>query len=257
MGKVEEEPAAGAPDWIVTFADMISLLVTFFILLLTFSSMEDMDGFQVQGSLTGPTGTLAEVSGDSSLPPPPVDKMLAMDATRGAQLPHSRPTKELLDSVSDTGMKAGSEHKEVDLSAVGDGMLIRYDDRASFEPGSATLTPWMEKSVAELARTLEHYPHIIVLEGNTDTNFRPTKAYPTAEKLTAEMCFSVKKVMLENSNLSPLQLQFAANGSSHPISEGSNDTAEGRRSNRRVDLRIMSNSKARARALEQRDATDG
>ena len=48
-----EDPGPRVPDWIVTFSDMISLLVTFFILLMTFSSMNVLDAFQVEGRLTG------------------------------------------------------------------------------------------------------------------------------------------------------------------------------------------------------------
>ena len=41
--KREDEGVPGAPDWVVTFTDMISLLVTFFVLLMTFSSMDDRE----------------------------------------------------------------------------------------------------------------------------------------------------------------------------------------------------------------------
>ncbi len=257
MGQVEDDPPAGAPDWIVTFADMISLLVTFFILLLTFSSMEENEAFQVKGNIIGTTGVLQDTGGESATPPPIYDTMNAMDATRGAQLPHSRPTEELLDSVSDKGMKATEQHKEVNLSAMKDGILLKYDERACFKPGSVELSPFLQKSVAELARTLQHYPHIVVIEGHTDTGFQPTRKYATAEALCVAQCKAVAEVMLANSDLNPLQLQISAMGTAYPTSPNSNETADGRQRNRRVELRIMSNSEARAAALKQKDPSNG
>ena len=256
MGKKhEEEPPAGAPDWIVTFADMISLLVTFFILLMTFSSMEAYDAFQVDGNLIGTTGTLSHSKGSSAVKPPPVDMMLAMDAARGAQTPHTRPTEDLLDEVSDQGQKITEEHREVDLSAVADGMIIRYDDRGAFKPGSIELSTYLKDSIGELGRVLEHYPHVVVVEGHTDNNFRATPTYPTAESLSVARANAVAMQMLAVSKLNALQVQIAGHGANNPSVP--NDTPEGRRTNRRVELRIMSLSTERAKAYADAKITDG
>lgn len=257
MGQPEPDPPPGAPDWIVTFADMISLLVTFFILLLTFSSMEENEAFRVQGNILGTTGVLQDTGGDSMNTPPIYDTVHAMDAQRGAQLPHSRPTEELLDSVSDTGMKKSEEHQEVNLAALKDGIRLKYDDRASFKPGSVELSPYLEKSVIELARTLSHYPHTVVIEGHTDTGFRPTREYPTPESLCIEMCKSVMDTMLANSDLHPYQLQYSPMGTAYPTSPTSNETPDGRQRNRRIEIRIMSMSEARAAALKQPEDSNG
>ncbi len=255
MGKVEEDPPAGAPDWIVTFADMISLLVTFFILLMTFSSMEAYDAFQVEGNLVGTTGTLSHSKGSSAVKPPPVDKMLAMDAARGAQNPHSRSTEELLDDVSDKGQKKTDEHQELDLSAVTDGVVIKYDDRATFKPGSTELSSYLKSAIGELGRVLEHYPHVIVIEGHTDDQFKPSQRYPTAAALSIGRAEAVAEEMLATSNLNPLQVQIVGHGPDSPSMP--NDTPEGRRTNRRVELRIMSLSVTRAKALEEAKLSDG
>ena len=73
MAAAESEEPAGAPDWIVTFADMISLLVTFFILLMTFSTMEVYDAFNTDGALVGSQGILRNDTGDTLQEPPDVD----------------------------------------------------------------------------------------------------------------------------------------------------------------------------------------
>lgn len=255
MGKVEEDPPPGAPDWIVTFADMISLLVTFFILLMTFSSMEAFDAFQVDGDLIGTSGTLTAAGGPDAIKPPQHDFMNAMDAVRGAQSPHSRPTEELLENIEDMGQQANDEHVEVDLKAIKDGLIIRYDERASFKPGSAELSSYLESAVTELARVLEHYPHTVVVEGHTDNRVQATDAYPDPVALSASRASAVVEAMLSSSQLNPLQVQIAAIGDERPRID--NDTPEGRQLNRRVEIRVISLDQARAARLSGTEAENG
>lgn len=255
MAKHEPDPPAGAPDWIVTFADMISLLVTFFILLMTFSSLEELDAFQVPESIIGSTGTLSNWGGENSIPPPKMDVMAAMDVKRGADVPHSRPSSELLDEVHDLGQSKSDEHLEIDLNAVKDGIVIRYDERGSFQPGSTALTPYLESAVGELARVLEHYPYTIVIEGHTDDKVKPTRRYPDAETLSIARATAVADVALANSGMNPLQVQVGGYGDSKPVAP--NETTEGRKLNRRIEIRIMSLSQARSDALSRARKSDG
>lgn len=256
MGKQTEPDApAGAPDWIVTFADMISLLVTFFILLMTFSSMEAYDAFQVEGDLLGTTGTLTSSSGPSAVDPPANDRINAMDAVRGASIPHRRPASELLENLEEMGQKPTDEHTELDLKDLKDGLVLRFDERASFAPGSTELSEHLRSVVVELARTLEHYPYTVAIEGHTDDQVTPSLAYPDETALSAARAASVAQTMIDSSGISPLQLQLSAVGSTRPI--GDNETPEGRRANRRVEIRIISLSQARAAALKLGEPSNG
>ncbi|MFT7669330.1 MAG: chemotaxis protein MotB [Planctomycetota bacterium] len=255
MAIPDPPPPQGAPDWIVTFADMISLLVTFFILLLTFSSMDEHDAFLVHGNLTGTAGTLSSKNSTDAVKPPDSDIMSAKDAQRGAKIPHTRSAEELLNDVSKDGLKASEEHSEVNLSALKDGMRIRYDARSCFMPGSVELPTFLAKSVGELGRVLEHYAYTIVVEGHTDNAFKPTAKYPTAAALSVARADAVASAMIAASKVRPLQLQIMGHGESKPLVP--NDTPEGRRSNRRVEIRIMSLSQARVAALQLAERSDG
>ena len=64
-----EDEGPRVPDWIVIFSDMVSLLVTFFILLMTFSSMNVLDAFQVEGRLSGLSGQVKNEKGESAPDP--------------------------------------------------------------------------------------------------------------------------------------------------------------------------------------------
>lgn len=251
----EEDQGPCAPDWIVTFADMISLLVTFFILLMTFSSLDVMESFKVKDNILGTTGTLTSGKGPSMIQPPPVDLMMAMDAKRGAPVPHQRPADKLLENLEEMGQKKTEDHHEIDLNSVEDGILLRYDDRASFAPGSIELTGYLREAVGELARVLENYPYTVVIEGHTDDHFRSTQLHPSETLLSTARATAVAQVMLESSKLNPLQIEVAGSGSSTPAA--SNDTPAGRKQNRRIEIRIMSLSEVRAAALRRVEESNG
>ncbi len=242
----EEESGGGAPDWIVTFSDMVSLLVTFFILLMTFSSLEHWDVFNVFGDIEGTRGILRADGGKSATDPPAEDLMSAMDARRGAPVPHSRPVEELAENLEEMGQKKTPEDVEIDLQDVADGLVLRFDERASFAPGSARVPPALRDALVDIAGVLEHYPHMILVEGFTANDHQPTPEYPTAEDLALARAAAAADVLLSASRILPTRIQLAGLGPARPIA--SNETAAGRARNRRVELRILALSKARQEA---------
>jgi len=251
----EEEVPQGAPDWIVTFADMISLLVTFFILMMTFSSLEVYDAFSVTRNLIGTTGVLTGAQGTSAVAPPDVDLMSAMDAVRGAPTTHARPTEELLENLDEMGQKDTDEHTAIDLKEVRDGLVITFDERGSFAPGSAEPTPYLRQVLQELAQVLEHYRFLVCVEGHTDTEFKSTPDYPTAEALGAARAAAAARWMVERSELSPTMVQVSTSGMEQPIAP--NDHVDGRRLNRRVEVRLLSISRSRQARARTADGEEG
>ena len=97
MGKhdVPEDPPQSAPEWIVTFSDMISLLVTFFVMLMSFSTMEPANEAVIQSAFgENMGGIISNDSGSNAVPQPPSDRMAATHPLRGADRPHTRPPEE-------------------------------------------------------------------------------------------------------------------------------------------------------------------
>lgn len=249
MAAPEEEEPAGAPDWIVTFTDLVSLLVAFFVLLMTFSSLNLNDAFVVHGNLLGTSGSIESRGGLSAVDPPEYDLMQAMDASRGADSPHSRPTEELADNLEEMGQKKTEEHLEFDLKAVKDGIVLHFDSESCFAPGSAEVNDRLRKSLAEIANVLQHYSHMITVEGFADTAFAPTGDFKTAEEISFARAAAAAQVMLDSSDLSPNLMQLSGWGDSKPIND--NDTPAQRRENRRIQIRILSMSRARANAIKR------
>lgn len=249
MAAPPEEDPPGAPDWIVTFTDLVSLLVAFFVLLMTFSSLDTEDAFLVKGNLLGTRGTIQDDGGSTAVRPPEVDVMQSIDAVRGASTSHSRPTEQLVENLEEMGQKKSEAHQEFDLKSVKDGVVLHFGDEACFAPGSSDVNPELKRSLGELARVLENYSHMVTVEGFTDNAFQPTPEFRTAEEMSFARAAAAAKVMLSESNLSPKLLQLSGLGEEKPLNN--NETPSRRRSNRRVELRVLSMSKTRQAGIEQ------
>jgi len=177
--KPEDSGPPGAPEWVVTFTDMISLLVTFFVLLMTFSSLEQHDLLKVESWLSGDTGIL-ENRGMVQPPVPQDDYLAATDIRRGALRPHTRPSDKLAENLAEMGQKKTEEDIEMSFENVADGVVIQFGDEDCFEPDSVRIPPALRKGLGDLGRILENYPHLVVVEGFTDSHHSPTWRYPTA-----------------------------------------------------------------------------
>jgi chemotaxis protein MotB len=256
--KKEDEAPAGAPEWIVTFSDMISLLVTFFVMLMSFSTMEEREEMVISAAFANAgTGVVMNLKGHSAVEPPENDRMSASHPLRGALEPHSRPDEELLDNLEEMGQKKTDDRLELDFSKAVDGLQIHFGREATFAPGSSAVPPELEKRLVELGGVLEHYSHLVVVEGFTDSHFQPTPRHATAESLSAARARAAAETMLRTSRLSPDMIQVAGLGDTRPRSP--NETASDRTDNRRVEVRILSLTKTRAQSIEaaRREDADG
>jgi chemotaxis protein MotB len=246
----EDEVPAGAPDWIVTFSDMVSLLVTFFVMLLSFSTDSPVDNIPNPGIQIGGTRGAIDSERGPDVVAPQIDLVAATDARRGAAIPHARPEDELSENLAEMGVEANEDAIEVDFRKALDGVLVQFDSESSFSPSSATVPPALTERLRELAQILEHYQHLVIVEGFTDSAFEPTAGYPSKESLSIARARAATEIMLRDSALPPELVQIAGLGDARP--RQSNDTAHGRRLNRRVEIRILNLSTARAALLEKR-----
>jgi chemotaxis protein MotB len=250
MALIEEDGGVeGAPAWITTFVDMISLLVTFFILLFTFSSLEEYDSFTFKENILGTRGTIESEGGSSAVPPPPDDIMSAMDVARGASAPHARPADQLPESLEEMGQRLTERHIEFDARDVADGLVVRFGPEASFGPGSTEVTDELRRGLVELARVMQHYPHLLVVEGFTDSEFKPSPSHPTAAALSCARAAAAVEVMLASSELPATRVQISGLGSARP--RASNESATERTLNRRVEVRILAQHTSAPRAEER------
>ena len=246
--KEVEEGLDGAPPWITTFVDMISLLVTFFILLFTFSSIRDYDTFNVPQNIIGTAGT-HDAKGDS-FQAPDADLMLGMDIARGSMTRHTRPVDQLSESMEDMGQRLTEDHQEIDLRAVGDGIRVEFDRDAGFTPGGIQLNSVLKRALREMASSVRHYPLVVLIEGHTDNAFQPTTRYPDEHALAIARARAAAKYLTETGGFEPALVQISTMGSILPRNR-TTDSALARRENRRVTARLVAMGKERAELHEK------
>lgn len=239
--KTVEEGIEGAPPWIATFVDMCSLLVTFFILLFSFSSTREYETFASPKNIFGGRGLSKSTA--NSMSAPENDLMLGMDLARGSRIRHTRPVDQLSDNLEEMGQRLTEERREIDLGTVSDGLRIEFDAEAGFEQGSTQVGPELQVALRELAETVKHYPLVVLIEGHTDDAFRATRRHPDELSMSIARARAAADVLTRH-GLDPALVQVTGLGSSLPRTSGPS-SATTRKGNRRVSVRLVAMSKER------------
>ena len=179
------------------------------------------------------------------------DVLSASSIQRGAKVPHSRPPDKLPESIEEMGRKRSEDYQEMDLNDVADGLVIEFGEEESFGAGSTRVNDTLAETLRDVARVLENYPHLVVVEGFTSGGFQPTPRYRSMASLSLARARAAAETMLAESGMNPDLIQVAGLGDSIPIAD--NVSPGGRKLNRRVRLRVLSLSKARANYLEAQE----
>ncbi len=239
MPKPAKKEKSGAPDWLLTYGDMTTLLLTFFILMFTTAEIE---GRQLQLILSAFRGSLGMFTGGRTL-------ATGMLAELGQSV-ESLPAKEKGDKLAKALKKAVSifkpeiKSRKVKITEDERGIVISLLADAFFKSGSPELTPEGKAVIRKLIKVLSSKDlrnNMIRVEGHTDnTPISPMspiyKIYPTNWDLSAARAVAVVK-MLEKGGVPGKNLEAVGYGQYHPVE--SNDIEEGRAYNRRVEIVIM------------------
>jgi outer membrane protein OmpA-like peptidoglycan-associated protein len=130
------------------------------------------------------------------------------------------------------------------VERVGEGIKITFDSGLLFDVDKSTLRETSQANLIDLARILNKYPDTnILMEGHTDS----TGPEDYNLKLSKERAEAVAFFLAEH-EVSSGRFSVKGYGESQPIA--TNDTAEGRQQNRRVDVAIMANDKLKKAAVE-------
>jgi chemotaxis protein MotB len=236
----EPEPP-GAPEWVVTFTDMISLLVTFFVLLMTFSSMREYDLIKVRGILQMGRGVIEDQDGDRTVRAPEDDVMSNTDPLTGSQNPSVRTHDE---ESSETVRTQREQEKLRDLADIADGILVQWGAEASFAAGSTRPNRTLHEALLDVAQTLLPYEHAIVVEGHAAPDHVASPLYPDAFSISLARAEACMRILVDEGGIDPARVQVAAYSATR--AKALNDTPAGRNHNRRVELRLLSLPRDRA-----------
>ncbi|AOY89185.1 flagellar motor protein MotB [Marinobacter salinus] len=263
MDELPEEEKPGIPAWVVTFADLMSLLMCFFVLLLSFSEIDAQKFKQIAGELSQAFGVQREVPAleipqgtspifDKFSPAPPEPTVVnEVKQTTTDQQPELQtlksPTEQSVESAMQETMDQSTEQIMTVLEeAIRDGrinvaqdqrrIVIRVEEKGSFPSGSAELTWEFEGLLLEMAKVLANIPGELTVEGHTDDVPIRTARFYSNWDLSAARSAAVANVLLATGDVAPTRLAVKGLADTEP--RVPNSSAENRAKNRRVEIII-------------------
>lgn len=237
--KTTEAAASGAPAWMTTFSDMVTLLLTFFILLYSISNV-DAQKFQnisssLQAVLSG-GGEPAIFEGQKTPSDLPVDDPEKLVAELLDQTKIKESTLRMYEQVKDYVEERGLD-ADVTVSLNRSGVFVDIKEVILFEPGEAALKAEGQAILDNLEGLFLQFENEIVVEGHTDNVPMRSAAYPTNWELSAGRALAVVRYLCEAKQVPENRLAAIGYGEYRPII--ANDTAANRALNRRVNLLII------------------
>lgn len=235
--KKKQECKSGAPEWMATYGDMVTLLMCFFVLLFAFSSIDAQKFEAVMMSFQGSAGIL---SGGKSLSEAPMvfDAMPENHTSRQEVIQQNR--LEDLKQKIEAYLEENEMESEVDLELESKGLIIRFKDNVLFDSGSAVIKPSslpIINFLGELLNSEELINEEIRVEGHTDNVPMNTPMYPSNWELSAGRATNVVRYFVESIGMGPERISAAGYSEYRPID--TNDTPAGRSANRRVDIVVI------------------
>ncbi len=228
--KEEVKCEEGAPEWVVTFGDMMSLLLTFFILLLSFAEME-----VIKYSIF--TGSVMNAFGVQTVTP-------LFNRPQGSNMVKTEFSMRFHSPQVMNGMKVAAQRHsartaegKVDVEVFEDyrGIVVSLGGDHMFQPGRADLRPTVWPFLDDvLEMAMEHQAHVSI-EAHTDGTPIKSARFPTNDHLSAGRGLSVLRYMKgARPELADGRLEVVPRGDTRPKTV--NATATQRRRNRRVEL---------------------
>ena len=233
------EENAHAERWLVSYADFMTLLFALFVVLFA-SSYQDKrtvqrvssavkNGFQNVGTYLQSDGMQENSSSNLSRIGSAASGNPGIDV---AEL-QRKLTKALGKEI---------ERQEVDLRMTPEGFVISLHELGFFNSGEARLLPGAADKIKRIAAVLMQYGLDMRVEGHSDNVPIHNAAFASNWDLSTARAMAVAMMLIDEAGFDPRRMSIAGYGEYHPTA--SNDTPEGRRANRRVDIVVVSVSKA-------------
>jgi chemotaxis protein MotB len=223
-----------------TMADMFSLLLTFFVLLLSFANMDVVKFRMMLGSVQDAFGVQTEHPGDiparatspvefSNRESTPYLQIIDLPSRKENESPDKAMVTEIEDAISRLDLG-----RLVEVLGTERGVVVQVKDQLLFDAGSSTLRANALVFLDEIARLTQIFPHDLAVDGHTDASAVGSGSFASNWELGAARSISALRYLVEAGGLDPTTLSAASYGDTRPLVP--NDTAEGRAKNRRVEF---------------------
>ncbi len=221
-----EDTQPSSPAWMLTYGDMVTLLLTFFVLLLSFATFDLGKFNEVANSLTGALGILkgeTSIVKNRSLQVTEVDRQRKLD---------------ILDVIRQLNRLAYEKGFQNDISSeiTATGMLIRMGNRVLFDVGKAELKPEAYPILDLVGETIKKRAKEVLVSGHTDNTPIHTPDFPSNWELSVARALTVVKYLINHAHVPPEILAATGYGEYRPLVPNTNSA--NRQRNRRVEFLI-------------------
>lgn len=233
--KVQQDEPRG-DEWLATYSDTITLLLTFFVLLYSMATLDSQKMRQMAQAFQ------VVMSGQKA------DSIMEYDLYDG-QVPligGESPIEETIDGnevQESMYFQVKKFVEEYDLSEVVDiinserGIVIQLRDNILFETSSSSLRSDSKVVLDKISTLIGALPNNIIIEGHTDNRPINTSKFPSNWELSVDRAVNVVRYFVENKGLTASRFSASGYGEFQPVAP--NDTAENMSRNRRVNILIM------------------
>jgi chemotaxis protein MotB len=237
--------------WLVSYADFITLLFAFFVVMFAASNADQKKAGQVAQAVQvafqelavfTPSGKVIPLYDNGGLPSNQntivgnVNSALdaaQIVASKGGEGKQMKEVRAQLEAV----LKEQLKNHNIRITQDQRGLIISLAENGFFEPGSAAMHPKALAVIDQIAATVIPLPGGIRVEGHTDNTPIHTAQFPSNWELSTARATFLLQYLISKTAISPARLPAVGYGEHRPVA--SNDTAEGRAANRRVDLVIL------------------
>jgi chemotaxis protein MotB len=229
-----DDDDAGGGEWLATYGDLVTLLLCFFILLFSMSTVDNKKIRQAISSLNsmgimGQSGSVNENIGNTISN---LDIYNAIDVQEEMDDIYTK-VKEVVDSK---GLA-----NDVQIEKVGAGVLLRFKDEILFDVGQADLKINAKNTLQRLGEILKAHDKNIRVEGHTDNVPINTARFRSNWELSTSRAISVVKYFTEEltaeQRIDPKKFEVSGYGEYHPIA--TNDSEQNKQKNRRIEITIL------------------
>lgn len=251
-------PHANHERWLVSYADFITLLFAFFVVLYASAQVDQRKvgqlalaiqvAFQELGVFPAST---SQVPLDTSEPMPFSSVQVIVNAKRNTELGRVSPSPDTSpDTTADeANLKALQDElqqallHEIEMHSIAlhresEGLVISLREFGFFDSGAAALKPSALPAVDRIASILASRSCRLRIEGHTDNVPIHTAQMASNWELSTARSTELVRLLIQRNHFAPQRMSAAGYAEYHPIA--SNDTAQGRAQNRRVDIVILS-----------------
>ncbi|MGE5406015.1 MAG: flagellar motor protein MotB [Candidatus Saccharibacteria bacterium] len=249
--KKQEAEKENSERWLLTYSDLITLLMIFFVVMYSISTVNAKKMQQVAQSLNavfaggkapaildspGPS-IIKGQSGQKTPAEPPKPQTNNQGQGQGAMTAEQKQMEAIKKMIENVAAKESGLNSKIVVIEQERGLVISLKDTLLFPDASADLTPHAKQIIYTVGQTLTGIPNQIRLEGHTDNLPIHTARFPSNWELSVLRATNVAHELINQNHISPLRISATGYGEYRPLVP--NNSAANRSLNRRVDIVIL------------------